>query len=515
MRAATGLGLIIIATMIACGSTHTSGEAGLGDGDPTGEGTNVEGTDPRDAKAPALVSNLEVTGVAVFQAVKVDVVKSGALVAKNKRNAPIVANRSGMLRVYVKPGADWEPREVTAEVRLVDGETSLPVLRETKKISGASKDEDLKSTFNIELPADDLPVGVTFQVALTADDGEAVAEGEESGARFPLDGSFEDLGAQISGKVKVVVVPIKYEADGSGRTPDVSAGQLELYRETLLRLYPTSEVEMSTRKVYAWDTTVAQNGQGWGNVLQAMYDLRRSDRVDDDVYYYGVFSPATSMAAFCQQGCVAGLSTVPDEDTAMLRASIGLGFKGQDAADTMAHELGHAHGREHSPCGGADNTDPRYPYDDAEIGVWGYDLSAKTLISPTKGRDVMAYCPNIWISDYTYRKLFERITTVASQKKVVNPAASTDEGSSWQMATVGVDGSLSWTGGKVDYTSSLKGGSRVSARFLAESGAVIGTRDARFYKFDHIAGGILFVPREASLAWKSIKVDGFRQALVR
>ena len=70
----------------------------------------------------------------------------------------------------------------------------------------------------------------------------------------------------------------------------------------------------------------------------------------------------------------------------------------------MCHELGHSHGRLHSPCGVSD-PDWNYPYPNADIGVWGHDLRTDEFYPPTR-KDMMSYCPNpdrslAWISDST------------------------------------------------------------------------------------------------------------------
>ena len=194
MRASTGLGLIAIISLFACTATGVAetmtptpegaaGENGSST-DPTTPEGSADPTDPEKAPSP-LVSNLAVTDVAIFQAVQVNVVKGGAYVAAKKRNAPVVARRPGLIRVYVEPGDGWKAREVTAEVRLVADDEKFPILRETKKISGASKDDDPKSTFNLEVPAENLPPGVTFQVVLTAADGEQVKDGREEPGSLP------------------------------------------------------------------------------------------------------------------------------------------------------------------------------------------------------------------------------------------------------------------------------------------------------------------------------------------
>jgi hypothetical protein len=68
----------------------------------------------------------------------------------------------------------------------------------------------------------------------------------------------------------------------------------------------------------------------------------------------------------------------------------------------MAHELGHNFGRLHAPCGNPAGVDQSYPYANANIGVFGYDIIAGVAKSPTM-RDLMSYCDPTWISDYTYK----------------------------------------------------------------------------------------------------------------
>jgi hypothetical protein len=89
----------------------------------------------------------------------------------------------------------------------------------------------------------------------------------------------------------------------------------------------------------------------------------------------------------------------------------GVGYIGAAAAtgwdklpsgsSVAAHEWGHNWGRQHAPCGGAGNPDANYPYTGGEIGVIGYDL-ANDMLKPADSHDLMGYCANEWISDYTY-----------------------------------------------------------------------------------------------------------------
>jgi len=537
MRTIRILSSIAVVGLVACSSgtviTTTGGKAS----DTTGSQGTTDDTsatdpsqtgDPTDPASPSppLVEGLAISSVAVFQGVKVDVVKDGEAVTK--RNAPVVANRPGLLRVYVTPSSGYSEREVTAELRLVDGSTRLPILKDTKVITRASSDADLDSTFNFELPAASLAVGITYQVFLTAKDG-AVANGT-NGARFPQDGGVASLEVEPSGKLKIVVVPVKYEADGSGRVPDTSAAQLERYKKTFMSRYPATEVEITARQPFSWTTAIAPNGSGFSQVLNAITQLRRSDGAAADVYYYGALAPAASFSSFCQRGCVTGLSTVVENPkTSFLRASVGVGYPGEDATNTAAHEIGHAHGRSHAPCGGAQGVDPDYPYAQGSIGVWGYDILGKTLMSPTKGKDMMGYCPNEWVSDYTFTALFDRIAAVNGHN-ATSATGSTADGvgasaaaamhgrQTYRMAVVAADGSIE-SASDIELDEEPAGGELRAATFVSATGQTLGQRAAQFFPYDHLPGGVLVVPQagtDATLgSWSSVRVRGVRAALTR
>ncbi len=512
MKTTKGFGLVALFALIACSSeTVVQRSEGASDpeaGDDTATSTDPnepssggDSTDPEAPPAP-LVPGLAVKDVAVYQGVKVLVVKGGAWVSS--RNAPVVAGRPALVRVFVTPDASFEAQSVTAELRLVVGARKLPLIKDTKTISRASTDEDTKSTFNFEVPAEQLTKDVTFSVALTAAGGEKVTG--ESPARFPQDGSQKPIAAETSGKLKIVLVPVKYDADGSGRTPDVSAAQVARYKQTFMARYPTTDVEITVHAPWSWTTPIAGNGSGFSTVLRGITQLRQQERPANDVYYYGALAPASSMNSFCGGGCVTGLSTVVDSaSTSYLRASVGIGFAGQDAANTMAHEVGHAHGREHAPCGGAQGVDPDFPYSGGAIGVWGYDIFAKSLIAPTKGRDMMGYCPNEWVSDYTYAALFDRIEALnPTTTKSGSSTSSNAQARTFRIADVAGDGALSFEGhDEIALDVEPSGGIDVQ-----------GVKGARFYRFDHLPGGFLVLPKDAvTTSLSKLQVNGMSAVL--
>jgi len=492
-NAVSGLGLFALCALVACSTEtvirQTDAPTDPASQDGTDDGTTDDGTDPgqtsdTDPETPSgpLVKGVTLKDIAVYQGVKVLVVSGGKWVSS--RNAPVVAGRVALVRVFVSTDSSYDGSTVTAELRLTTGGKKLPILKDTKKVSTASTDADTKTTFNFEVPADQLDRDTSFSVALTSPNGDDPTSTSASPARFPQDGTTKSLAAEASGKVKVVLVPVKYMADGSGRQPDVTQTQLDLYKQTMMSMYPATSVEITVHAPYQYTNGIAANGSGWSSVLQSITNLRQADRAPSDVYYYGAFAPTSSFNTYCGGGCVTGLSTVVDTaSTSYLRASVGIGFSGIDAAKTMAHEVGHAHGREHAPCGGADSPDENFPYTGGTIGVWGYDIFAKTLLSPTKGHDVMGYCENSWVSDYTYSALFDRIsalnpTTTKSQQTGGNALRT------YRVATVAADGALSYEN-EVELAD-LTGGTEVPS-----------VQGARFYKFDHLPGGVLMLPKSA------------------
>ena len=86
------------------------------------------------------------------------------------------------------------------------------------------------------------------------------------------------------------------------------------------------------------------------------------------------------------------------------------------------HELGHAHGRSHTLCRGDEaGPDTSYPYNGGIIGgptgntdrYVGWDIELRRTY-PSNWTDIMTYCANEWMSDYTYNGLRSRISSEAT-----------------------------------------------------------------------------------------------------
>jgi hypothetical protein len=458
--------------LLGCsGDGTTIGDAaGAGDGDdPSADGG--DGSDiPKD---PALATGISISQIAIFQTVKSQRMLDG--MAKSS-NVPIIADKAALMRVYFKLDAGWTPHNVMALLD-ISANGQMQTLKSTFTPSADSTDDALPSTVNFDLALDLVTTDATYAVRLVDPMMSATPTSDPAPQRWPLDGSQTLLGAQSNGaQLKIVLVPIRYNADGSGRLPDTSQAQLDRYKNFMYSLYPTPVIDMTVHAPVNFSSTISPGGQGWGSLMQFVANLHQSEGATDQ-YYYAVFEPASSYQAFCGGGCVAGLSLLAQQPTDVwARVSMGLGYTGDEATTIMGQEVGHAHGRGHAPCGTNQGLDPSYPYTDGRIGVWGYSLIDKTLIGPTQAKDVMSYCSPQWISDYNYKALYLRIKFVNNASIVPGPKKT------YRWANV--EGNVLVSYGPPFTADFPPGGTPRTINGVA----------GYYYPYDHVDGGLLLVP---------------------
>lgn len=423
------------------------------------------------------VQGLSIARLTVNQGAQIEVMRDFEVV---EGGAPIVPDKDALIRAHLAPHDDWLSRGVRGVLTVHTPDRSL-VFEEEIDVIAASYDGDLATTLDGVVPGAFMQPGVAVSVRLFELDGEP-RDGSEGRAAWPPEGSQELPLQTWGGAVVVRLVPVVYAADGSDRRPDTSPEQLELLHDYLIRMFPTARIELQVDEELLWTEPIGAT-TGLNDLLDAIVDEREAREVPAQHYLYGLVQPDTSRLAFCGQGCVAGLSYRPDNpNRSWMRSSVSLGYAGERTVETLAHELGHAHGRRHAPCGDVGQVDSAYPYPGGGLGTWGWD--GVELRAPGATGDIMGYCSPKWISDYQLAALYERVAAMAG---IYGDEARDGEPARW--LAEGPDGALTDRGPRRRV---LEGGEERPVELWVDGEPIEAT--ARFYALDDQPGGAWLLP---------------------
>ena len=484
---------------VACGGSNSDG----------GDGTGGAGS----AGAP-LVSGLRINEVSLYQAVKIPLAIDGNAILD--RPAPVVQGRDALMRVFVQPEPGWQPREVVVRLEMLTAQGGKAPQEIRKMIGTASTEGDFQSAFNFDIPGAQMTGDAGYSVSIHEVTPDALGA-PSAGARFPAEGAVAMNAAYSGPALKMVLVPVQYFADNSGRQPDMSPEQIELYRRTMYDVYPTPQVEVRVREPLFWSQAVNPTDDSMANLLQSVLYTREQDiaagKASANEYYYGLVVPKPTFGQYCGQGCILGLTFQSGQGgpgaESYLRGSVGIGYKGTDAAQTFIHEIGHAHGRGHAPCAPFNQinaVDPAFPHAGAGIGTWGYSLSAHQLYDPQgQARDFMSYCQPSWVSDYTYRALFDKIAFVNGAQYF----HATKPKQRFQAISIRGNGEIS-RGQHFDIQGTPSG--KPEAVEVIDASGKARQVTGYFHPYNHLPGGMLLVPQPAQSA-RSLRLRGKALAL--
>jgi hypothetical protein len=301
-------------------------------------------------------------------------------------DVPLIENRDGFLRVFVV--ADG-PNTAAPKVRVRVYRNGTLARTFDIPAPGTStpqsrNEDDLASSWNVKIPRDLFGSGLT--VLADVDPANAIAEKNESDNSYPVSGTAQSESMRSVPPLGVRFVPVKQQP--SGLTGDVSAANKGSFLDLARRMLPITTADGDVHEVYTATTGPLQPTDGNGAWLATLGEINALRVAEGTTRsYYGVVQVdyASGIAGL---GFI-GLPTAMGYDLA------------DDRSRVMAHELGHTFGRLHSPCGQPGGVDPNYPYIGGLTGAYGYDVQNDVLKSPFL-TDIMGYCGNPWISDYTY-----------------------------------------------------------------------------------------------------------------
>ncbi len=292
----------------------------------------------------------------------------------------LIAGRPALLRVFAVADQD-NCLESSARVTLTRGndvvfEQLIPP--GDGHIATNIDESTLTGSYNVEIPGSAIQPGVEMVVELDPEGVVSLAPGSQT--RYPAEGAMA-LDVVELPVYRIILVPtISRPAPDSAVFDWVDGVNPESEQMRLSRtILPVGDMDVEVRETYTTSLDLRNFGNWWywRNEIGVLYEQegRRG-------YYYGVTSVL---------------------DTAGI-ANIGYPVSvGSDVDFVYTHEVGHTMNLWHAPCGGAGGPDPRYPYENGSIGVWGYDMAEGMLLDPAQYTDVMSYCfDHIWISDYQF-----------------------------------------------------------------------------------------------------------------
>lgn len=472
-----------VASLLLLAASASTTACGSSDAADTTPAVSVDGTNPT-----SIESLVTIDHISINQGVQINLLDGGEVASVPK--APIVPLRPGLVRVHATNASKTTKLTLAAELRvhrpgkedvvLVDGPRPLTRLEPSA----------LDTTFHFELAAEHVEPGASLSVELRDPKG-----ADKTTARFPLadDGPLSLHVETFAPTLKVKFAPVIYGADGSDRVPPLDEAVLEAHRKALYKMYPVTKVELSVREAFAWPLQVQPNGDGWNALLAAVMKTRKDDKAPDDVYYVGVFNPAPSEREYCKAGCVLGVAPTTflnmsgSGSAVSLRAAMIVGYVSERSHGTLAQELAHAMERLHAPCGNPAAIDTKYPYEGASLGVWGWDVLDKELIGPEDHSDFMSYCGPVWVSDYTWKGIYDKMAEVDRTKS--------DPHSEWKSYHLGKNGALV-PGASIDV---LPGKMKTAAQAIVlEDSAhrTLATIEGTYHPSSSIEGGVLVTTAE-------------------
>jgi len=301
----------------------------------------------------------------------------------------LIVGRPALVRVFVR-ASQTSAAVPSVRINFYNGATLLS----SATVEGSApapvtiNEGDLSSSWNYSVPGSLVQPGISITAEVDPD--HLIIEGDEGNNTSTYTESVRSTAAQ-----SYRFVPIKQT--GNRLTGNVTSANVSTYGDTAMRLFPIDQPALDVHQTYTTSTNVDDGSDAsWTQILSEIDALRVAEH--SPMTYVGVIR-VTYTVGIVGIGYI-GRPTVVVYDDQTWRGV------------TVAHELGHTYGRQHAPACGAGSPDKNYPYSGGTIGVFGTDvLSTPALLYAPAIHDIMGYCDDNWISDYTYNGILNYIAT--------------------------------------------------------------------------------------------------------
>ncbi len=358
--------------------------------------------------------NMRVTGMEVTQGIQN--LSNSVLLVKNKRT---------FVRLYVKSdgaavaGVRAQLSSRLGSLQPINSVGTMLTVRTTPSRN------DINQSFLFELPW-----SWTQQNSLTLN-------ATLNPYKVPLEPNYGDNTTSVTATFKpsptlsAEFFRLNYVSGGTSYQPRIFKDVLQTY-SWILRAYPIGGAVGQNFKPRLWDVAGATRLGNWVN--QSSSDCSGKGNLCASYYTNGwlkyyrdhAWVPNTNDFYY---GMISDGAAFPRGQAMYSKTSVGPSGSGTWGWDTdgsyadwyAGHEMGHTLGRAHptasaATCGNS-ASDNSYPYPGGQIGpndgsMEGFDAGdpsfgiAKAVYPGTSWYDVMSYCSNQWISDYTYTGMY-------------------------------------------------------------------------------------------------------------
>jgi hypothetical protein len=334
---------------------------------------------------------------------------------------PLISGKTTYVRVYVK--VNWFTPISNVSASAVASTSDSPnivgtALNSTITAKLSPQRSQYNDTLNFVFSSWDLSSSGTLVVTVNPD--HTIQESDYSNNTKTVSLNFESTNP-------LVIVPVWVRYKYGGADSYVNSNMPLCLDDYTSNLLPVGEVQWSTLSGPAllWTTQISTDAQ-WGQMLQAIRDLRNKNWYWNmlvaplGAHYYGML-PFTLVEGNAGLGDYPGWSAIGR--VPMAHENL------EDGADILVHELGHNFNRQHADCSVPD-PDPNYPWPGAYLGDYGWDPQVanggKTANYPTGyvvsaiSYDVMSYCQDEWIGEYTYRGILDYVGSWATPRAGAN-----------------------------------------------------------------------------------------------